>query len=120
MNEEVRDDSGDKLIDVQAAWRAMPANVQEQLGMAAIVRVLAVCDGSSDWIDAACHEADRVMAEGVRDHAVSDGATRPDLSCLGVQACRQCGCTDACGCEEGCSWIETDLCSACAERASVA
>ncbi len=29
--------------------------------------------------------------------------------------CRVCGCTDECGCEEGCSWIEADLCSGCAD-----
>ena len=118
MNEEVGDDSGGKLIDVQAAWHKLPADVQEQLGMAAVVRGLAVCDGSSDWIDAACHEADGVMAETMQDHLLDedDAASRPDISCLSVQACRQCGCTDACGCQEGCSWIEPDLCSACTAK----
>lgn len=28
--------------------------------------------------------------------------------------CRECGCTDDYGCPEGCSWVEPDLCSACA------
>ena len=29
--------------------------------------------------------------------------------------CRVCGCTDLLGCEGGCSWVEEDLCSTCAE-----
>lgn len=39
----------------------------------------------------------------------------------GMQTCRECGCTDVdcSGCIErtgrACSWVETDLCSACAE-----
>jgi hypothetical protein len=40
------------------------------------------------------------------------------LKRAGVQACRKCGCSelDACECDGGgCSWIEPDLCSACAE-----
>lgn len=30
--------------------------------------------------------------------------------------CRVCGCTDECACPGGCSWVESDLCSACADR----
>lgn len=30
------------------------------------------------------------------------------------QSCRVCGCTEMQACPEGCSWIEPDLCSACA------
>jgi hypothetical protein len=30
--------------------------------------------------------------------------------------CRVCGCTNDNACPGGCSWIEPDLCSACAER----
>lgn len=29
-------------------------------------------------------------------------------------ACRVCGCTDNAACRGGCSWVEIDLCSACA------
>jgi ParB family chromosome partitioning protein len=32
----------------------------------------------------------------------------------GVAYCRECGCTDEAGCEGGCTWVEYDLCSACA------
>lgn len=28
--------------------------------------------------------------------------------------CRSCGCTDERACPGGCSWVEEDLCSACA------
>lgn len=30
------------------------------------------------------------------------------------QTCMRCGCTWEFGCGEGCSWVEEDLCSACA------
>lgn len=32
-----------------------------------------------------------------------------------VQRCRECGCTNDKACPGGCSWIEQDLCSTCAE-----
>lgn len=31
-----------------------------------------------------------------------------------ARRCRECGCTDRWGCPGGCSWVEGDLCSACA------
>jgi len=34
----------------------------------------------------------------------------------GIRTCRECGCTDDDACEGGCSWVEDDLCSACAEK----
>lgn len=47
-----------------------------------------------------------------------------DCSCLGrvtspgsagdVRSCRVCGCTDDHACPPMCSWVEADLCSACA------
>lgn len=30
--------------------------------------------------------------------------------------CRECGCSDEIGCEDGCWWVESDLCSLCAEE----
>jgi ParB/RepB/Spo0J family partition protein len=33
---------------------------------------------------------------------------------LGVGVCRACGCTDQSACYGGCTWVEPDLCSACA------
>lgn len=33
--------------------------------------------------------------------------------------CRECGCTDGIGCAEGCHWVESDLCSRCADAAAV-
>jgi transcriptional regulator with XRE-family HTH domain len=34
--------------------------------------------------------------------------------------CRACGCTDDRACRNGCSWVESDLCSACASEAKAA
>lgn len=31
------------------------------------------------------------------------------------RACRQCGCTDLMACTGGCSWVQADLCSKCAQ-----
>ncbi|WP_295821113.1 hypothetical protein [uncultured Deinococcus sp.] len=33
----------------------------------------------------------------------------------GGPTCRVCGCAEEWGCAEGCTWVEADLCSACAE-----
>lgn len=30
--------------------------------------------------------------------------------------CRVCGCSEHDACERGCSWVDADLCSACADR----
>jgi hypothetical protein len=32
--------------------------------------------------------------------------------------CRECGCSERDPCDDGCSWVEPDLCSACASDAS--
>lgn len=38
----------------------------------------------------------------------------------GERACRECGCTEDAACEGGCSWVEADLCSACAPTPATA
>lgn len=51
-------------------------------------------------------------------------ATRPSVVAVDVgreddgPACRLCGCTQHRACPGGCSWVEADLCSACAPRAA--
>ena len=35
------------------------------------------------------------------------------------RTCRICGCTEDNACEGGCSWVEVDLCSACADKEEV-
>lgn len=35
---------------------------------------------------------------------------------LGLQQCRECGCTEYRACEGGCCWVERDLCSRCVPR----
>lgn len=37
---------------------------------------------------------------------------------VGVQICRQCGCTDTHGCLTGCYWEKPDLCSQCSNHAN--
>ena len=42
---------------------------------------------------------------------------RPPVDVRDVaRTCRRCGCDNLHGCQGGCSWVEWDLCSACAGR----
>lgn len=34
-----------------------------------------------------------------------------------LRVCSFCGCTDECACPGGCSWVQEDICSACAPNA---
>ena len=44
----------------------------------------------------------------------AENAARREYARLtGVQSCRICGCSDSWACDGGCSWAESDLCSAC-------
>lgn len=63
--------------------------------------------------------AARYAAAASEDPSVPDFEVKPDLrpplhSSTG--ACRVCGCTEHFACPEGCSWVEPDLCSECAQE----
>lgn len=49
-----------------------------------------------------------------------DEAEETETAETAKQACRVCGCTDDNPCPEGCSWVEPDLCSTCADKAKAA
>lgn len=55
------------------------------------------------------------LARDPRGHILTpNGAQYCAMCAPSVAICRSCGCTDEAGCPEGCSWVEPDLCSACA------
>lgn len=71
-----------------------------------------VLEATSPIIDAAFQEGViRAFAHGQRVMKNRD---------LGRRTCRVCGCWELNACNGGCSWVEADLCSACAFQPSTA
>lgn len=123
---------GGEGFDPAAAFRELGAPVQAALGVAAaaLAYIDNACAGKlglapirdADWQafeaaeEAARAEIARLFraASPLFDRAPFAPAARPSLAALGLAQCRRCGCTDALACEGGCSWVEADLCSACA------
>ena len=115
------------MIDPLAAWHALPPELQQHIGAAAIA--IAVGDigvtiaieqadpRSHGPFQNASTEALGVLHDLVAIHVlggdVSELPPLPDLRPLDVRQCRACGCTDGFACDNGCSWVEADLCSAC-------
>jgi hypothetical protein len=115
-------------FDPVAAWLALPADVQQQIGAAAIAAEIGVL-GAAVAVELGVPELARsreniglearsFMFELIVIHLLdgNDAALppRPDLRPLGIRQCRACGCTDEYACEGGCSWAQEDLCSNCA------
>jgi hypothetical protein len=132
--------TGMDRLDPLAAWDALDPAMQRQIGAAAIAEaagamamaVLGVGDAAqavelsfeeaADLYDQSLPYANAVTASCERLAVLvqsclgyGDGALPPvpDLRPLGIRQCRSCGCTDERLREGGCSWVETDLCSAC-------
>jgi hypothetical protein len=121
----------DGKLDPLAAWRALPPEVQQQLGAAAIAaeigdlgEVVAAELGVPEEarpFEIAGTEAGALMFQLVTVFVLGGEDTmlppRPDLRPLGIRQCRVCGCTDELACIGpggiGCEWVELDLCSAC-------
>lgn len=106
-------------IDVQALWNALSDDERRQVGVAALILAIGI-RGSHEMavpeqgFEAAEQAGANLLYELVERRLPKDRRL-PDLSPLGVRACRVCGCTDDCACPEGCSWTEDDLCSSCSE-----
>jgi hypothetical protein len=106
-------------FDARAYWAALDPEQQRQVGEAALLLSMAV-DGQTKVVEHnACErwghaedEAWHRLEEIAPDPA--DYPEGPDLAALDIASCRVCGCTDLSACPEGCSWVENDLCSACA------
>jgi len=104
-------------FDPRAAWAAFSAEEQRAFGETALLLVVASdantdCDSPSHvrwehaeqqaWLQLGC------LVPDFRDYPGG-----PDLSAIGVRACRECGCTNESSCPEGCWWVWDDLCSSC-------
>lgn len=112
-----------KCFDPAVAWQHLDPKAQSEIGVAAIVLILGAI-GSGEGIrpfqafDTANMEGLCALETATRDHLpeafAGDMPRRLDLVSIGVQSCRECGCTDNHACPGGCSWEEPDLCSSCA------
>jgi hypothetical protein len=118
-------------FDPVAAWQSLSPEARDAIGAASIAAAVADVGhsimmysddlaGARPYI-AAGLESRRLVAELVIINVLGGEETtlppRPDLRPLGIRQCRACGCTDRCACDGGCSWVETDLCSACVPAA---
>jgi len=117
-----------QLFSPTAAWASLTEEQRRQLGTAAIAQHVTLLlereefarspFDSPEALEAAALASDSLLATLLADAVRAQsrqGLRRPDLSELGVQSCRVCGCTAASPCREDATWIEPDLCSACAE-----
>ena len=122
-------------FDGAEAWARLEPEAQTAIGAAALEFVVARLgmDVSYDEpaecvFEAAEHAVGVILEECATEHMLDVGAIPPDQvpgipSLLGP-VCRQCGCTERDACwtppwGEGCSWVEPDLCSACAADAQI-
>jgi hypothetical protein len=110
----------DRRFDARAHWAALDPEQQQRLGEAALLLSAAVLGQANAversqvierWEHAEAEAWQMIAAFDPDLEMFPDG---PDLEALGIRTCRECGCTDANACDEGCSWLEDDLCSACA------
>lgn len=115
------------LINPAQAWSRLPPEIQQEIGRLAIAMSLghmgvsAAIAPRSGFL-AAEAEGLSGLCRLIEDRLVEafDGDGQPllpDVTILGIKACRTCFCTDAFGCPEGCSWISPNLCSSCAQDA---
>jgi len=115
--------SGERF-DPTAAWAAIAPEHQAEIGAAALALMLCIRGGedepiySTPYSDAepnAWHEFEETIDRGT--DCLFDRVTIP-LPPIGLLpgTCRACGCTDNRACPGGCSWVEPDLCSACADK----
>ena len=116
------------LADLPALWAALDEEGRTRIGIAALAAGLGMV-GESYGVEpvqgfgAAALEGTAALAarmEAELEYTDLASLPRPDLSAIGVAACRGCGCTEDCACAEGCAWAEPGLCTACAEWAASA
>jgi hypothetical protein len=120
-------------LDPLAAWNALPADVHQRIGAAAVAAAVASLGLSIaiEHADPVAHRPHHVaysealsliyelVAINVLDGDNETLPPRPDLRPLGIAQCRVCGCTNDFACDGGCHWVRSDLCSACAEAGRI-
>ena len=115
------------LVDPRQLWGQLTPAERDHIGACALAHGLGVLGEEASaspgqgFAAASLHGSCLVVAEvaALAGRYFGGDLPRPDLSVLGIRACRRCGCTDDCGCADGCSWVagETDLCSRCGDEA---
>jgi len=107
------------IMDVRQVWRTLSPEQQEEIGVAALVHAIGAAGVFAglepvQGFAAADLEGERALGEAA-EAALGPVAAlpRPDLTVIGIRACRVCGCSTDYGCPEGCSWVQPDLCSSC-------
>lgn len=112
-------------FNIKLAFASLPLLRRMQLGEAALPWAynefrrdcLDLADNDFERLENAAEATDIEALRLLRQAFIDTGievAGRPNLTAFGVAQCRVCGCTDQCACPGGCSWVEPDLCSACA------
>lgn len=115
------------LVSPPQVWSRLPPEIQQEIGRLAITMLLghmgvsAAIAPRSGFLTAEAEGLSR-LCRLIEDRLVEafDGDGQPllpNLTALGIKACRTCFCTDAFGCPGGCSWISPTLCSSCAQDA---
>ncbi len=118
------------LLDPLAAWLALPPDVQQRIGGAAVAAAVSnlgayIAIEQADPVAhrprvAAFSESLSLIYELVTINVLDGDDTtmppRPDLRPLDIRQCRDCGCTDDVACDGGCHWVEDDLCSNCVSQ----
>lgn len=107
-------------LDVAQLWDGLDPEQQRRVGIAAMAQIAgAIAAGNREQAPGfmAAHMEGENVLEDVLHTAAPDWLEQPaipDLTPLGIEQCRGCGCTDAVGCEQGCGWAEPGLCTTCA------
>lgn len=107
---EQRDAHVEAVTGAQRAAEAVRA-----AGMSMAAGAAAIRDAFAPFVEDPAVGADTApsFAEQMRQDAEADELA--DGGTLEPRRCRICGCTDDEACEGGCSWVEEDLCSTCAD-----
>lgn len=115
------------LVNPPQLWSRLPPEIQQEIGRLVITMVLGhmgVSAGLAPRSGFLASEAEglshlcRLIDARLVEAFDSDGQPLlPDLTAMGIKACRTCFCTDAFGCPQGCSWISPTLCTSCAQDA---
>jgi len=102
------------------SWAALTPRQQAAVGAAALEYAacfLAADETDNDVILRATSANDARLADELFDAvkaSMADALFGDMVPSRIGRVCRKCGCTEYDACQDGCTWVEPDLCSACA------